>query len=934
MQGEVMKVEIIKTRAIMAVLLLAALFSGCGSSSKSNINGTLDSEQSRGEAREELGAGSGAEQQPASSPTSRGLINNEYSPGNGRLIVKLEILDNLISYESVSFARVHITPQNLIGKEVEYLSLPEDAASQDEISLDIDTSLGIDVALRVGDESARLDFGYVAFGRYILNATIYHNNGSALAYSELLIDVGLADDTQVGDTRIDDTRIDDTRIDDTRIGDTQTDEAEVQIEYIRPSPDVTDSALAEYTATLVFDLSSALFRLVTLPLVFTDDDNDGLLDVWHPAYLAAIADDLDGSYELTEDIDLSSYSNWGNWGNWDNRGNWQPLGSEEQPFRGTFVGNGHSIRGLSVKGYSRAGLFAALDGASIKDLMVEVWQINASNYNDASYSAGFAGAVAGLATNSTFTNITVEMSSYDNGLPYITAFAQDGATFVGGLVGRLRYSTIANTTIMASGIISAMSLGDDYRARSYVGGLAGLVNLFNEITNVEVVGEVDLLASSFDGVSMGGLIGSLTSSEISAARVALSGDIISYSDNNYLLSGGAVGECSDSPIVDMNIFVEGNILAESSGGGGDVYVGGAIGEAGRCNIINLKTDTYGTIRATGSYADRTYFSAGGLAGFSQRTETNHVTVTHNGDLLSLGDSCYVGAVVGYSYYETMNNVSATINGNLIAGAPNSEVGISFNCHVGGILGYSENLIVSNSYAIVNGDVLSYANNNPAKAGGIVGKNEKDIEIENSYALIKGNLAATSFFAPTYVGGLVGDSDGELLIVRDSYVHILGNITLRSILSEDENVSSGGNFVGITKGADFANTYIFIGGTASAINIPVLGTSSPAVFGGAWGETKTIPNDVYSITLDSSYYRSQRESGEGGFNSAEAGGDAIDTERSDLQLRCPQAAGQNCGGAVTPGNPQTYVGWDESVWHFGAADELPRLRIFPSTNLLD
>ena len=864
-----MQAEVIKTRAIIAVLLLAALFSGCSSSSKSNSSGTSQNPaQSRGEAREELGA--------VKEPASSGEINNEYSPGSGRLIVKLEILDNLISYESVSFARIHITPQDLTGKEREYLALPEDSAPQDEIPQDIDTSLSIDVALNVGDESARLDFGYVAFGRYILNATIYHGNGRALAYSELLIDV-------------------------------------------------TDPALAEYTATLTFDLSSALFRLVTLPLVFTDDDNDGLLDIWHPAYLAAIANDLDGSYELTEDIDLSSY---------DNRGNWQPLGSEEQPFRGTFVGNGHSIRGLSIKGYSRAGLFAALDGASIRDLMVEVWQINASNYNDASYSAGFAGAVAGLATHSTFANITVGMNSYDDESPYITAFAQDGVTYVGGLVGRVRNSVIDNTTIMANGIISAMSLGDDYRARSYVGGLAGLVNLFNEITNVEVVGEVDLLASSFDGVSMGGLIGSLTRSEVSAARVALSGDIISYSDNNYLLSGGAVGECSSSPIVDMNIFVEGNILAESSGGGGDVYVGGAIGEADRCNIINLKTDTYGTISATGSYADRTYFSAGGLVGFSQRMETNDVTVTHNGDVLSLGDSCYVGAVVGYSYYETMNNVSATINGNLIAGAPNSEVGISFNCHVGGILGYSENLIVSNSYAIVNGDVLSYANDNPAKAGGIVGKNEKDIEIENSYALIKGNLAATSFFAPTYIGGLVGDSDGELLIVRDSYVQILGNITLRSILSEDDAVSSGGNFVGITKGAYFANSYVFIGGTASAINIPVLGTSSPAVFGGAWGETKVTNNDSYSITLSSSYYRSQRELGEGDFNSPEVGGDAIDVARSDLQLSCPQAAGQNCGGAVTPGNPQTYVGWDESVWDFGATDELPRLQIFPRTNLLD
>ena len=776
----------------------------------------------------------------------------------------MEILDNLISYESVSFARVYITPLGI------------DAAQ------DIDASLSIDVALNVGDESARLDFGYVAFGRYLLNATIYHNNGNALAYSELFIDE-------------------------------------------------TDPSLAEYTATLVFDSSSALFRLVTLPLVFTDDDNDGLLDVWHPAYLAAITDDLDGSYELTADLDLSSW------------GNWQPLGSEALPFSGTFVGNGHSISGLSSKGYNKAGLFAVVEGASITDLIVEAWQINASDYyysngnlNGDLNGASYAGVVAGLARSSTFANITVVMNSYDDESPYITALAQDGATYVGGLVGRASNSIIANTTIVASGIISANAWGNNSRAKSYAGGLAGLVDEGSEVMNVAVTGEVDVLA---DGLTealsgnkyAGGLLGRINKSRISAVKVELNGDII-VDNGNYLSAGGAVGNCRHSSVVDMNIIIAGNILAEYPGRNNDAAAAGVLGEVFRCGITNVVSKSFGLISAEGFG----YVTAGGLMGYAEYTAISNVKVTHHGDLLSSGDYCYVGGLAAYHSSSTAPtyNSSATINGNIIAGVPNSEVGVYLDCEAGGMIGYLSGGTINSSYAIVNGDVRSYSSGKPSEVGGFVGSGTGELKIEKSYALIKGNLVASSFFAPTYVGGVVGISYGSLVTVRDSYVQILGNITLRSILSEDENVSSGGNFVGITKGADFANTYIFIGGTASAINIPVLGTPSPAIFGGAWGTTRRTTDESHNITFSSSYYRSQRELGEDGFNSAEVGGDAIDTERSDLQLRCPQAAGQNCGGAVTPGNPQTYVGWDENVWDFGAADELPRLRIFPSTNLLD
>ncbi len=689
--------------------------------------------------------------------------------------------------------------------------------------------------------------------------------------------------------------------------------------------DATDPSLAEYTATLTFDLSSSLFRLVTLPLVFTDDDNDGLLDVWHPAYLAAIADDLDGSYELTADLDLFSW------------GNWQPLGSEVQPFRGTFVGNGHRISGLSSKGYSSAGLFGVVEGASITDLIVEAWQISSLGYDEsdaASNSDVVAGAVAGFAESSTLANITVMMSSYDDESPYITALAQDGTTYVGGLVGRASNSTIANTTIAASGIISAITLGNNSKVESSAGGLVGLVDEGSEVMNVAVTGEVDVLADSLTRALLGnkhagGLLGIIRHSRMREVRVALSGDITT-DNGKFFATGGAVGECHSSSVVDINIVVAGDILAEHPLTNGYAYAGGVLGEAYECGITNVVSETFGLISAVSS----SFTSAGGLVGYAEYVTISNIRVTHHGDAFSSGKYCNVGGLMGYYSFlddESINNASTIINGNLIAGKDNNPARIHFNCQIGGMIGYLEGGTINNSYAIVSGDVQLYSNGENIAVGGMVGRSATDIlEITNSYALIKGNLAATSFFAPAYAGGLVGISEDKFMTVRDSYVQILGNITLRSILPEDDAISYGGNFIGLVERASgsFTNTYIFVGGAISSIR-----DSLPAIFGGARGSISTA-KELHNITFSSSYYRSQRELSEGDFNSAEVGGYITDVARSDLQLRCPQAAGQNCGGPVMPGNPQTYVGWDENVWDFGTADELPRLRIFPSTNLLD
>ena len=927
------KIKWIKIKgAIITTLLLTVLFSGCSSSINSNSDDPPQNpEQSRGEGREELGAESGAGQQP----TSRGLINNEYSPGNGRLIVKLEILDNLISYESVSFVRVDMTPQGLIGQEVlseeEYLSLLENTAPQDEVPQDIDASLSIDVALGVGDESARLDFGYVAFGRYLLNGTIYHSNGNALAYSELLIDVGLEGDPQTDSSQVGDTQTD------LQVTEAPKDEADIPIEDIRPNTDATDPALAEYAATLVFDSSSALFRFATLPLVFTDDDNDGLLDVWHLAYLAAITGDLTGSYELTADLDLSSW------------GNWQPLGDDAQPFRGILIGNGHRISGISSQGYSSAGLFGVVEGASITDLIVEARHINASGgyffngYSSSGYlnetlnNTSFAGAVAGLARSSTFTNITVLMSSYDDESPYITAFSQDGVSHAGGLVGRASNSTIANTTIAASGIISVNSWGDNFYLESYAGGLAGLVDEGSRIMNITVTGEVDVLANGVSEASpgdriSGGLIGEIDESQISTARVMISGNI--KTDNGEdLSSGGGMGSCASSSITDVNIVIVGNILADNFASGDTFSSGGAIGGISSCTITDIKVEIFGSIRTISDYY--AYAFSGGLYGYIvDGSQISNIKVTVHGDVFSSGGECASGGIGGYQGSNVnMNNLSATIYGDIIAGEF-IENDIIIACNGGGMLGESRGGVINSSSAIVKGDVLSYSNGDSAEAGGMVGRNTAPLEIMNSYALITGDLVATSFLASSYAGGFISSSysrtgitKNNLLFNRDSivrvgnsYVQILGNITLRSILPEDDAVSSGGNFIGRGRLSSFTNTYVFVGGTISAIH-----DSLPAIFGGSWGTIGGVAVDSYNITLTSSHYRGKRELSEDDFNSADAAGDEIAAARSDLQLRCPQAAGQNCGGAITPGNPQTYVGWDESIWNFGTQNDLPILR---------
>lgn len=72
---------------------------------------------------------------------------------------------------------------------------------------------------------------------------------------------------------------------------------------------------------------------------------------------------------------------------------WQPIGTEKNPFRGIFDGNGYTVSGLYINSESQfQGLFGVCKGAEIRNIYVEDSYINVNDH---------AGAVVGYATEKT-----------------------------------------------------------------------------------------------------------------------------------------------------------------------------------------------------------------------------------------------------------------------------------------------------------------------------------------------------------------------------------------------------------------------------------------------------------------------------------------------------------------------------------------------------
>lgn len=314
---------------------------------------------------------------------------------------------------------------------------------------------------------------------------------------------------------------------------------------------------------------------------------DGVRQISDAEQLQCISDDLDADYELTMDINLSA----ANVATWDGGDGFEPIGDEDEPFTGTFDGDGNVIEGMVIDriGQEQVGLFGVSEG----DLTnVELVDIDVRARGHAGSLVGVShGIVEDVRADGA---VTTEIGAQSGGLVgqntgtirnATVGVTLDADNFVGGLSGQ-NYGTITDST--ATGSVDA---------RGTVGGLVGANNgeINRSFANGSVVGS---------SVYIGGLVGQNHVGDIVASSAT--GDVEGTDRVGGLSGNNAFGTITDSySLGDVN---------------GNEDVGGLVGSNG-----NEITRSYAAGSVTGNAA------VGGLVGTNEGDVTGSYWDTEASD---------------------------------------------------------------------------------------------------------------------------------------------------------------------------------------------------------------------------------------------------------------------------------------------------------------
>ena len=178
--------------------------------------------------------------------------------------------------------------------------------------------------------------------------------------------------------------------------------------------------------------------------------------------------------------------------------NWTPVGTSENPFKGTFDGNGYTIKNLALveteakEGKAYIGFFGYAQDATIKNVTFENVYINIPCL-DIDHSQGHIGAVAGsLEGTSTIENVTVK-----GDITVYTTQTANGASRVAVVAGG---NTYGNVTMKNVHVIA--NEGSSLIANNNVGALAG--QLQNKMYFENCSSNINVTANKFFA---GGLVG-------------------------------------------------------------------------------------------------------------------------------------------------------------------------------------------------------------------------------------------------------------------------------------------------------------------------------------------------------------------------------------------------------------------------------------------
>ena len=456
----------------------------------------------------------------------------------------------------------------------------------------------------------------------------------------------------------------------------------------------------------------------------------------------------------------------------------ETLGTSDNYFNGLFDGDGHSIKNFTSMSDGVAVPLFAYTGADgiIKNLTFD--ETCTLSYPK-SYSAPFVGRHKGILSNC--------VNNADVNLTMVA-----GATYFGGLVGRVYEGTIENCT-MNGDILNGTSNGS---TKVYdVGGIAATLEAGGKIIGCETNGKIVWAVQPISGASgpqlksgtlyLGGIVGNLISGTVSGCSV-------NAADAESTMRGNA-GTCAIGGIA------------------GYVQGGGTVTDCVAKQVIYARLSS-GTI-----------MNIGGVAGNNEgivKDSSNEAKVTGNGGQLTIN----IGGVAG----RNAGTVSGSTNSGQVVG-PSQYTEIAL-CNVGGIVGNNEGTIddsetVKNT-GVVNVDGIEKCVKVVANVGGIAGTTSTSLSnCNNSGTVTLGRGTDATSKTMQCVGGIVGYIETEGITIEASTNTGAVTFNATSKLNGRPNrlggiagcVNAGGVTIsncvneGDLKNSNFNNTYTLAGG---------------------------------------------------------------------------------------------------------------------------
>lgn len=228
------------------------------------------------------------------------------------------------------------------------------------------------------------------------------------------------------------------------------------------------------------------------------DSGDGSLGnpymISNARQLNAIRNNLSASYKLSASIDLSGYE-------------WMPIGTETEPFTGTFDGSGYEISNLNIDlpNDSYIGFFGYVTNNGLVNPNIFNLKLDVVNINGNGYIGSLIGYGEDVNLNQIYVTTKITASSSSTG-------------YIGGIVGYADNSNISNSSV--SGIISGIG-----------GNIGGLVGYLDGDINYSY-SDADIYGDNYIGGIVGYIVGNIQ-------NVYSLGSIIG--DTSVRDTGGIVG---------------------------------------------------------------------------------------------------------------------------------------------------------------------------------------------------------------------------------------------------------------------------------------------------------------------------------------------------------------------------------------------------------